>query len=112
DALLGCMGEGSIGQHFPNSDPQWKNMSSSYFLLEAQKKAAEKSYAILNFDVTVVCEQPKITPHVPNMKEFLSKLLNVDLSRINIKAVTTEKLGFLGCGEGIAAQAVLMCYRV
>ncbi|WP_044105476.1 2-C-methyl-D-erythritol 2,4-cyclodiphosphate synthase [Anaplasma phagocytophilum] len=112
DALLGCMGEGSIGQHFPNSDPQWRNASSSYFLLEAQKKAAAKSYAILNFDVTIVCEQPKIMPHVPKMKEFLSKLLDVDVSQMNIKAVTTEKLGFLGRGEGIAAHAVLMCYRV
>ncbi|AXW85433.1 2-C-methyl-D-erythritol 2,4-cyclodiphosphate synthase [Anaplasma marginale] len=112
DALLGCVGEGSIGEHFPNTDPRWENMSSTHFLLEAQSKALAKGYAVLNFDLTIVCELPKIIPHVPKMKLFMSKLLSIDASAINIKAVTTEKLGFIGRGEGIAAHAVVLCRKV
>ncbi|MCU7611232.1 2-C-methyl-D-erythritol 2,4-cyclodiphosphate synthase [Anaplasma capra] len=112
DALLGCVGEGSIGEHFPNTDPRWQGMRSSHFLLEAQKRALAKGYAMLNFDLTVVCEHPKIMPHVNRMKAFMSQLLNMDASAMNVKAVTTEGLGFIGREEGIAAHAAVLCYRV
>ena len=112
DALLGCMGAGGIGLHFPNSDARWKGMSSSHFVLEAHKMVVERSYAISNFDITIVCEEPKITPHVPIMKQHLHGLLGVDISCMNIKAVTTETLGFLGRKEGIAAYAVALCNKV
>lgn len=112
DALLGCIGEGGIGGHFPNSDPQWHDASSTHFLTYAQKKVSLLSYTILNFDMTIVCEYPKITPHVPRMKEHLAQVMNLAPSRINIKAVTTEKLGFLGREEGIAAHAVVLCKKV
>ena len=110
DAILGAAGCGSIGQHFPNIDKIWKNVESGYFLIEAQKKAQEKGYLISNADITIICEQPKIMPYALEMREYIAQLINVDSSCINIKATTTEKLGFLGRGEGIAAQAVVLCY--
>ncbi|WP_395878334.1 2-C-methyl-D-erythritol 2,4-cyclodiphosphate synthase [Ehrlichia muris] len=109
DAILGAIGCGSIGQHFPNTDNKWKNIKSDYFLIEAQKKAQEKGYSISNADITIICEQPKIMPYALEMQEHIALLIKTDASCINIKATTTEKLGFLGREEGVAAQAVVLC---
>lgn len=106
DAILGAIGAGDIGSHFPPSDPQWKGASSDRFLTHAVKLAAEAGYGIGNVDVTIVCEAPKIGPHRETMRARLAELLGTDLGAVSIKATTTEKLGFTGRGEGIAAQAV------
>ena len=112
DALLGCIGEDGIGKHFSDLNPEWENANSSHFLLYAHRKVLERGYKVLNFDIVLVCEFPKITPHVPQMKRFLADLLQIDISRTNIKAVTSEKLGFIGREEGIAAHAVALCQEV
>ena len=109
DAILGAVGCGSIGQHFPNTDNKWKDVKSDYFLIEAKNKAQEKGYYISNADIIIICEQPKIMPHALKMQEYIANLINIDTSCINVKATTTEKLGFLGRKEGIAAQAIVLC---
>lgn len=106
DALLGALGEGDIGRHFPPSDPKFKDMDSAIFLEKARDILTEKGGAIVNIDLTLICEAPKITPHAPAMIARVAEILQTDQSRISIKATTTEKLGFTGRGEGIAAQAV------
>lgn len=106
DAVLGAVGQGDIGQHFPPSDPQWKGASSSQFVEHAVKLADEAGYRVGNVDLTIICEAPKIGPHRAAMTQILSALLGVDQTQVNIKATTTERLGFTGRGEGIAAQAV------
>jgi 2-C-methyl-D-erythritol 4-phosphate cytidylyltransferase/2-C-methyl-D-erythritol 2,4-cyclodiphosphate synthase len=107
DALLGAIGAGDIGQHFPPSDPQWKGAASDRFLAHAGKLVAEAGYALANADVTIICEAPKIGPHREAMRERLANILGVDIAAISVKATTTEKLGFTGRREGIAAQAVV-----
>lgn len=111
DALLGAIGEGDIGTHFPPSDPQWKDAPSPKFLDHAVKLVAEAGYAIGNIDLTLICEEPKIGPHREVMREKLAELLRVDLSCVSVKATTTERLGFTGRGEGIAAQAIASLSR-
>jgi 2-C-methyl-D-erythritol 4-phosphate cytidylyltransferase/2-C-methyl-D-erythritol 2,4-cyclodiphosphate synthase len=106
DALLGAIGAGDIGQHFPPSDPQWRGAASDRFLLRASALVAEAGYTIGNIDVTIVCERPKIGPHREAMRARLAGLLGVDIGAVSVKATTTERLGFTGRGEGIAAQAV------
>lgn len=106
DAILGAAGEGDIGLHFPPSDPQWRGASSDRFLEHAVKLAAAKGLAIGNVDVTIICEAPKIGPHREAMRANLARLLGVQVDCVNVKATTTERLGFTGRGEGIAAQAV------
>ena len=106
DAILGAAGEGDIGLHFPPSDPQWRGASSDRFLEHAVKLAAAKGLAIGNVDVTIICEAPKIGPHRDAMRANLARLLGVQVGCVNVKATTTERLGFTGRGEGIAAQAV------
>ena len=105
DAILGAIGEGDIGDHFPPSDPQWKGAPSHIFLEKARDLVAQKGGAIANCDVTLICEAPKIGPHRMAMREALGTILNVDVSRISVKATTTEQLGFTGRREGIAATA-------
>lgn len=112
DAILGAAGAGDIGQHFPPSDPQWKGASSDRFLVHAVKLAAEAGYAIGNVDVTIICEAPRIGPHRAAMRERLAGLLGVDIACVSVKATTTEKLGFTGRGEGIAAEAVALLQRL
>ncbi|WP_285021992.1 bifunctional 2-C-methyl-D-erythritol 4-phosphate cytidylyltransferase/2-C-methyl-D-erythritol 2,4-cyclodiphosphate synthase [Novosphingobium sp. fls2-241-R2A-195] len=107
DAMLGAIGAGDIGQHFPPSDPQWKGAASDRFLAHAGKLVAEAGYALANADVTIICETPKIGPHREAMRERLADILGVDIAAISVKATTTEKLGFTGRREGIAAQAVV-----
>lgn len=106
DALLGTIGAGDIGMHFPPEDPRWAGADSSRFLLHAYSLLREKGGEIVNIDLTILCERPKISPLRAQMQQHIAKLLKLEVSRVNIKATTTEKLGFLGRGEGIAAQAV------
>jgi 2-C-methyl-D-erythritol 4-phosphate cytidylyltransferase / 2-C-methyl-D-erythritol 2,4-cyclodiphosphate synthase len=107
DALLGSIGEGDIGQHFPPSDASFKGMDSAYFLAHAVRLMRERGGVLVNADVTVIGERPKISPYRDAMRQRLAVLLEVDTSRLNIKATTTEKLGFEGRSEGLAAQAVV-----
>jgi 2-C-methyl-D-erythritol 4-phosphate cytidylyltransferase/2-C-methyl-D-erythritol 2,4-cyclodiphosphate synthase len=111
DALLGAIGAGDIGQHFPPGDPQWQGASSDRFLSHAAALVAEAGYAIGNADVTIVCEAPKLAPHREAMRARLAELLGVDIGAVSVKATTTERLGFTGRGEGIAAQAVASLVR-
>jgi 2-C-methyl-D-erythritol 4-phosphate cytidylyltransferase/2-C-methyl-D-erythritol 2,4-cyclodiphosphate synthase len=111
DALLGAIGAGDIGQHFPPSDPQWRGASSDRFLTHAATLVAEAGYAVGNVDLTIICEAPKIGPHREAMRARLAELLGVDIGAVSVKATTTEKLGFTGRGEGIAAQAAASLFR-
>ena len=112
DAILGAVAQGDIGQHFPPSDPQWRGASSDRFLAHAVKLAAAAGYVLANADVTIICEAPRIGPHRDAMRERLAAILGVDTALISVKATTTEKLGFTGRSEGIAAQAVATLYRI
>ncbi|WAT18326.1 bifunctional 2-C-methyl-D-erythritol 4-phosphate cytidylyltransferase/2-C-methyl-D-erythritol 2,4-cyclodiphosphate synthase [Aurantiacibacter sp. MUD11] len=106
DAVLGAIAAGDIGQHFPPSDPQWRGAPSARFVEHAVKLADQAGYAVGNVDLTLICEAPKIGPHREAMRAKLAELLGVAVSSVSVKATTTEKLGFTGRGEGIAAQAV------
>lgn len=106
DALLGAIGDGDIGTHFPPTDPQWKGASSDRFVAYASELVVKAGFAIANVDLTIICEAPKIGPHRPAMRERIAALLGIDMSRVSVKATTTERLGFAGRGEGIAAQAI------
>jgi 2-C-methyl-D-erythritol 4-phosphate cytidylyltransferase/2-C-methyl-D-erythritol 2,4-cyclodiphosphate synthase len=111
DALLGAIGAGDIGQHFPPSDPQWRGVSSDRFLTHASSLVTAAGYTIGNIDLTIICEAPKIGPHREAMRARLAELLSVDIGAVSVKATTTERLGFTGRGEGIAAQAVASLVR-
>lgn len=106
DALYGALAEGDIGRHFPPSEATWKDADSARFLLHAAELVRTKGGRIANVDVTLICEQPKITPHALAMRTRLAELMDIPLDRVSVKATTTERLGFPGRGEGIAAQAV------
>ncbi len=106
DALLGAIGQGDIGSHFPPSDAKWRGASSDRFLRHAVALAAEAGYGVGNVDVTLICEAPRIGPHRDAMRGRLAELLGVDIAAVSVKATTTERLGFTGRAEGIAAQAV------
>ena len=106
DALLGAIGEGDIGEHFSPSDSRWKNIDSREMLKIVKHLLVKKGAKILNIDLTIMCERPKVLKFKNQMKEELAQVLGIAKHRVNIKATTTEKLGFLGRGEGIAAQAV------
>ncbi len=108
DAILGALGAGDIGDHFPPSDPQWRGAASSVFLAHACELAAERGYAVGNVDLTVVCEVPKIAPFRDRMRRSLADIMAIEADRISVKATTTEALGFTGRGEGIAAQASVL----
>ena len=106
DALLGTIGDGDIGQHFPPSDPQWKGASSDRFLADAVRRVKARGGRVLHLDVTLVCERPKIGPHREQMRQVIAGLAGVTIGRVSVKATTTERLGFTGREEGIAALAV------
>lgn len=106
DAILGALGAGDIGQHFPPSDARWKNADSAAFLRHAVDLVTARDGMIGHCDITIICEAPKIGPHRDAMRARISEITGVALDRISVKATTTEKLGFTGRGEGIAAQAV------
>jgi 2-C-methyl-D-erythritol 4-phosphate cytidylyltransferase/2-C-methyl-D-erythritol 2,4-cyclodiphosphate synthase len=105
DAIYGALAEGDIGRHFPPSDPQWKGAASEIFLRHAGELAAQKGYRISNADVTLICERPKIGPHALRMAEVLAGILGLAPGRVSVKATTSERLGFTGREEGIAAIA-------
>ena len=107
DAVLGAVGEGDIGTHFPPSDPQWRGARSGQFLQHAVGLARAAGYVVANIDLTLICEAPKIGPHRPAMRAEVARLMGLAENAVSIKATTTEKLGFTGRGEGIAAQAIV-----
>jgi 2-C-methyl-D-erythritol 4-phosphate cytidylyltransferase/2-C-methyl-D-erythritol 2,4-cyclodiphosphate synthase len=107
DAVLGAVGEGDIGTHFPPSDPQWRGARSGQFLQHAVGLARAAGYIVANIDLTLICEAPKIGPHRPAMRAEVARLMGLAENAVSIKATTTEKLGFTGRGEGIAAQAIV-----
>jgi len=111
DAILGAVAGGDIGQHFPPSDPQWRGASSDRFLAHAATIAAEAGYTIAHIDLTIICEAPKIGPHRDAMRQRLAEVLQVNVAQVSVKATTTERLGFTGRREGIAAQAVATLQR-
>ena len=106
DALLGALADGDIGKHFPPSDQQWKGAPSSIFLAFAARRVRERGGIIAHVDATIVCEAPKIGPHRDAIRESLAKIMEVDIGRVAVKATTSERLGFTGRQEGIAALAL------
>jgi 2-C-methyl-D-erythritol 4-phosphate cytidylyltransferase/2-C-methyl-D-erythritol 2,4-cyclodiphosphate synthase len=106
DALLGTIGDGDIGEHFPPSDPKWKGASSDRFLADAVSRVAARGGRIVNLDVSLVCEAPKIGPHRAKMQARIAEIAGIAADRVGVKATTNEKLGFIGRGEGIAALAL------
>jgi 2-C-methyl-D-erythritol 4-phosphate cytidylyltransferase/2-C-methyl-D-erythritol 2,4-cyclodiphosphate synthase len=107
DAVLGAIAEGDIGQHFPPSNPKWKGASSDQFLIQAVKMVQAKGGAILNADLTLICERPKIGPHRDAMRARIAELLGLSIDRVSVKATTTEGMGFTGREEGLMAQAIV-----
>lgn len=108
DAILGAMGEGDIGVHFPPADDSYRGIASTVLLARVADLMDEKGYLVGNVDATVIAQAPKLAPYIPAMEENIAKLLKISLDRVNVKATTTEGLGFIGSGEGIAAQAVIL----
>jgi len=108
DAILGAAALGDIGKHFPNTDPLIKDINSREILKKVISLLQQKKYSIVNIDATVICELPKLTPHIDQIKKNIASDCNIDIDRINVKATTTETLGFTGRGEGIAAQAICL----
>lgn len=106
DALLGALALGDIGTHFPPSDPQWKGADSRAFLRHCDHLVRDLGWRVGNVDLTVICERPKVGPHAEAMRRTIALDLGIELDAVSVKATTTEKLGFTGRGEGIAAQAV------
>jgi 2-C-methyl-D-erythritol 4-phosphate cytidylyltransferase/2-C-methyl-D-erythritol 2,4-cyclodiphosphate synthase len=106
DAVLGAIGAGDIGLHFPPSDPQWRGAASEQFLRHAAELVGARRGAVAHVDVTIICERPKIGPHRAAMIERIATILGVAVDRVSVKATTTDGLGFTGRGEGVAAQAV------
>lgn len=108
DAIYGALAEGDIGRHFPPSDPAWRGADSARFLAHAVDRMRARGFRLGNADLTLVCERPKIAPHGEAIRVRLAGLLDVEIDRVGVKGTTTEKLGFTGRGEGIAAHAVVL----
>ncbi|MGL5011630.1 MAG: 2-C-methyl-D-erythritol 2,4-cyclodiphosphate synthase, partial [Paracoccaceae bacterium] len=111
DAIYGALAEGDIGTHFPPSDPQWKGAESHIFLAHAMLRLQTRGYSLANADVTLICERPKIGPHATEMRMALARIMGVEVERISVKATTSERLGFTGREEGIAALATATLMR-
>ncbi|MDA8212877.1 MAG: 2-C-methyl-D-erythritol 2,4-cyclodiphosphate synthase [Clostridia bacterium] len=107
DALLGAVGAGDIGKHFPDSDPSYKGISSLVLLERVRDIIADKGYALNNLDAVIVAQKPKLAPYIPGMVSNIARVMGVEEGQVNVKATTTEGLGFTGTGEGIAAYAVV-----
>ena len=107
DAIYGALGLGDIGQHFPPSDPQWKDQDSHHFLAACREAMEARAARLLNADITLIGEQPKISPIRDAMRRQLARLLDCEVARVNVKATTSERLGFLGREEGLACQAAV-----
>ncbi len=108
DALLGAVAEGDIGRHFPDTDPQYKGIRSTLLLKQVSEKVKDKGFHILNIDATIVAQRPRLSEFIPRMIEEIADTLGIDAHQLNVKATTTEGLGFAGRGEGISAYAVAM----
>jgi 2-C-methyl-D-erythritol 2,4-cyclodiphosphate synthase len=108
DALLGAAGEGDIGKHFPDTDPAYKDADSKRLLLDSWKLVKKKGYRLGNIDCTIIAQKPKMLPYIEEMRTVIAGIFEVAADQINVKATTTEKLGFPGREEGIAAQAVVL----
>lgn len=108
DALLGAAALGDIGKHFPDKDPQYKDIDSKILLRKCGELLEKKGYYIVNIDSIVVAQQPKVGPFIPQMRQVMADILNIDIDQISVKATTTERLGFEGREEGISSQAVVL----
>jgi 2-C-methyl-D-erythritol 2,4-cyclodiphosphate synthase len=108
DALLGAAGLGDIGQHFPDSDPRWKGAASARFVSAVLAMVRGRGFSVVNTDLTLMCEAPRVAPHREAIRAEVARLLEVAVERVNLKATTTERLGFLGRAEGLAASAVVL----
>jgi len=108
DAVLGAIGEGDIGRHFPDTDPAYKDADSRLLLKRVWSLAREAGYSLGNLDCTIIAQAPKMAPHIPEMRKVIAGLLETEPDRVNVKATTTERLGFAGREEGIAAMAVVL----
>ena len=111
DALLGSIAAGDIGQHFPDSDEQYKDIDSRLLLKKINQLLKQEQFLIANIDISIVAQTPKMSPHIQSMRQNLANVLNIAHTQINIKATTTEKLGFTGRQEGIAVHSVVMVYK-
>lgn len=112
DACLGAIGEGDIGKHFPDTDPNFKDADSAKLMAHVWKLVKDKGYELVNADCTIIAQKPKMAPYIEQMKARIAELLEADPEQVNVKATTTEKLGFTGRGEGIASQAVVLLKKV
>ena len=111
DALLGAAGLGDIGKHFPDTDPQYKGISSMKLLSHVAELIRERGYVVENIDATIIAQKPKMRPHIPQMEENIAGALGISTDQVNVKATTEEHLGFTGREEGIAAQAVCLIFN-
>lgn len=107
DAVLGALAMGDIGKHFPDTDPEFKDANSLKLLNHVWALIRERGYRLGNIDATIIAQKPKMAPYIPQMVEIIAKALEAEIDQVNVKATTTEQLGFAGRGEGIAAQAVV-----
>lgn len=111
DAILGASGHGSIGEHFPPTDPQWKGADSATFLTKAQDLARDRGFVIGNIDAMIVAEAPKIAPHAARIRERIAEILGIDVDTVSVRGTSTNGLGFAGRKEGLAAMAVVLLSR-
>ncbi|MGM0924516.1 MAG: 2-C-methyl-D-erythritol 2,4-cyclodiphosphate synthase [Bacillota bacterium] len=111
DACLGAIAAGDIGKHFPDTDPEFKDADSAKLLQHVWQLVKEKGYALLNIDCTIIAQKPKMSPYIDQMRERIAELLEADINQVNVKATTTEQLGFTGRGEGIASQATVLIQK-
>ncbi|MFS0865313.1 2-C-methyl-D-erythritol 2,4-cyclodiphosphate synthase [Fredinandcohnia sp. 179-A 10B2 NHS] len=111
DACLGAIGEGDIGKHFPDTDPDYKDADSAVLMADVWKLVRDRGYQLGNIDCTIIAQKPKMAPYIEQIRTRIAELLEADASQVNVKATTTEKLGFTGRGEGIAAQAVVLLQK-
>jgi 2-C-methyl-D-erythritol 2,4-cyclodiphosphate synthase len=112
DACLGAIGEGDIGRHFPDTDPEFKDADSAKLLEHVWGIVKEKGYGLVNIDCTIIAQKPKMAAYIPQMRERIADLLEGTIDQVNVKATTTEKLGFTGRGEGIASQVTVLLQKV
>lgn len=108
EAIIGALGLGDLGTHFSDKDPQYKDLSSSYFILEVKKMLSQKKYSLANIDATVFIEEPMLSPYINEMRSNIAALLDVKAEQVNVKATRGEKLGYIGRSEGVAAEAVVL----
>lgn len=111
DACLGAIGEGDIGKHFPDTDPNFKDADSAELLQQVWKMVEERGYTLGNIDCTIIAQKPKMAPHIESIRARIAQLLNSTVDCVNVKATTTEKLGFTGREEGIASQAAVLIVK-